>query len=249
MRFAKVASNLHTNPKVFAAGRNGREIYLWALCKNAELEADGTVPARYFEPAFASRMLDCDAGDVTDGIARAESSGLIRRTPGGDVVLVGWDEDWRPPSDGKERTRRWREGKKAESQPASPTTVTFGDAGDNTESHGDGSDVREERREEKKERAPRRSSPSPKVSLPSAWHPPPDAAEIAAAEGKTLAREVRNFRDYALREGKVYADWNAAFRGWLRRHFPSDEAAKPKRSGRDPAMAAFDAAIAARSTS
>ncbi len=251
MRFAKIASNLHTNPKVFTAGRNARDVYVWALCKNAELEGDGVVPASYFEPDFASRMLGCDARDVTDGLARAEASGLIRRTKAGDVALVGWDDEWRPAADGKERTRRWRDAKRAkpaESVAPPVTNSDGGDARDVTESHGDGGDTGEESRGEKR-REEGAASPLPAddfefaegtdpglprkparkraaIPMPPGWLPDETAANLAGELGLDLVREAADFRDWTAAKPMHYGDWQAGFRSHLRRQATRAPAAR-----------------------
>lgn len=107
-RFAKVAANFHTHPKVVAAGRNGREVFFWALCRNADDNRGGRVPAAFFAPAYLARMLDMTIAEAEDGLSRCESAGLLRPEEGS-YEIVGWDpNEWGNPTS-TERVRRFRQ--------------------------------------------------------------------------------------------------------------------------------------------
>ncbi len=51
--------------------------------------------------------------------------------------------------------------------------------------------------------------------VPIDWKPQPEHVSIAQHEGVTLGREEASFRDWEFRTPR--SDWDAAFRGWLRR--------------------------------
>lgn len=71
--------------------------------------------------------------------------------------------------------------------------------------------------EEDREGTPRRSrrvSPSP---LPSDWKPREAEQRLAERLGHELEAEAEAFRDHYASKGTSLVDWNAAFRGWLRR--------------------------------
>src|SRR5690606_29875018 len=87
-RWAKVAGNIHSHPKVMAAGRNGRDVFIWALCRNADDGFDGRIPRHYFEPRYLARLLDMSEREVEEGIASCEATDLLRVTER-DVEIVG----------------------------------------------------------------------------------------------------------------------------------------------------------------
>lgn len=61
---------------------------------------------------------------------------------------------------------------------------------------------------------------SARIPLPDDWTPPLD--EVAASQEfnlsvKTVRLETEQFRDHHRKVGNLFADWNAAWRGWMRR--------------------------------
>lgn len=69
--------------------------------------------------------------------------------------------------------------------------------------------------------------------MPEDWEPELTAASVAAEAGKNLAQEAARFRDWALGKGELKADWDAAFRNWLRRSFAGNNGpGAPSRFGR-----------------
>ena len=61
---------------------------------------------------------------------------------------------------------------------------------------------------------PKRSKPE--VSLPADWQPRPEERERAAKDGLDCDSEAEAFRDHHTAKANRMADWNAAFRNWLR---------------------------------
>lgn len=54
-----------------------------------------------------------------------------------------------------------------------------------------------------------------RTRLPSSWQPTDQHREQAQQVRVSLDAEVKRFRDYYEASGKVMANWDAAFRGWL----------------------------------
>lgn len=113
-QWCKVASNLDTNSKIRRAGRNGREVFLFALRRNAEPgnPRPGSIPASDLEPWFVADLLMMPESDASDGVLRAVTAGLLERDD--DVfVIIGWQEGgWGKESGSAERMRRLREREK-----------------------------------------------------------------------------------------------------------------------------------------
>lgn len=227
MKFAKVASNLHTNPKVFKAGRNAREVYLWALCKNAELELDGVIPASYLDPSIVTVMLHANVTDVTEGLQRSVSFGLLEALEDGSYRIAGWGDDWRPSATASERARAYRARKKqaVTAPPVTDRHVTQRDARDaNAGEESRGEERREERERERRTggvsppaEKPRKPRREPETPLPADWKPSDAHRELAAELGVNLEREATSFRDHAETHARRAARWDAAFRLWLRK--------------------------------
>jgi hypothetical protein len=57
---------------------------------------------------------------------------------------------------------------------------------------------------------------TPTTELPPGWQPRPEERTKARELGVDLAHEVEQFRDSHTAKGNVFADWDAAFRNWLR---------------------------------
>src|SRR5690606_4336112 len=101
------------------------DVFIWALCRNADDGFDGRIPRHYFEPRYLARLLDMSEREVEEGIASCEATDLLRVTER-DVEIVGWDaEEWGAggaPLSGAERTRRWRERRRKPSEHREPVT-------------------------------------------------------------------------------------------------------------------------------
>lgn len=93
--FAKLAIDLHRNPKVRKAGRLGREVFIFCLCVNADRGATGRLPAEYLEPWFLADALQISEEEAREGLERAVAARLIDMRPDMSGHLVGWDdEEW-----------------------------------------------------------------------------------------------------------------------------------------------------------
>ena len=63
--FAKLDPAIHRNPKVRKAGRLGREVFIFALCVNADRGATGIIPADYLEPWFLADALQITEAEAS----------------------------------------------------------------------------------------------------------------------------------------------------------------------------------------
>ncbi len=150
IQWCKVASNLDTHPKIRRSGRNGREVFLFALRRNAEPgnATRGRLSGDAMAPWYLADMLMMSEADAVEGLARCEQAGLLAQDYEG-WTIVGWDDgEWGRPSKstvpGKDRTLAWRERKEANAvtQPVTlgdepnvtVTAVTLGDARDDSRS-------------------------------------------------------------------------------------------------------------------
>ena len=68
--FAQLDHDLHNNPKVRRAGRDGRDVFVFVLCKNASRGFQGYIPARYLEVDYLADQLRCSEEEAANGIAR-----------------------------------------------------------------------------------------------------------------------------------------------------------------------------------
>lgn len=145
MRWGKIAADFHSNPKTMAAGRLGREVFVFALCLNAgDPKQKGRLRIGYFGANYLSARLQISVEDAAAGFDACIATELLR-VDEKFVVIVGWNEtEWGSPRDGATRTRQWREGKPDNSGDGAVTetrrVVTTSDA----------CDALEKRREEKK---------------------------------------------------------------------------------------------------
>jgi len=91
--FAKLDPGLHRNPKVRKAGRLGREVFVFALCVNADRGATGRIPADYLEPWYLADVLQVTEAEAREGLAAAVAARLIELCPDMSGHLSGWDDD------------------------------------------------------------------------------------------------------------------------------------------------------------
>ncbi len=224
--WCKVASNLDSHPKIRRAGRNGREVFLFALRRNAEPNnrRRGFVAKEQLEPWYIADQLQMPEDDAANGLESAQRAGLLREEPDA-WAIVGWDDrEWgRFAKDGAERTADWRKRKAAN---AGDDSVTVRDGGDGCDG------IEEIRGEEKREEVP---PPAPKIrkpktALPKGWIPErseanTNAEEIAKLRGVDLRTELQKLRDWASAENARKADWEATWRNWTRNAKPANGAA------------------------
>ena len=264
-RFAKVAADLDSNPKILRAGRNGREVYLFVLRRNAGLERDGRVPASNVELWYLADQLKMSEAEAQEGVSRCIAAGLLRITRDS-VLIAGWDDDWaKRPLDEAERKAKQRSKERPdpvktrtsddESRNVTTDNVTDRDSPDShpsdqsreDQSRGDppvvppsggSSDspqlaafkadvdavthpaTDEPQREAnaiaqaptRRNRRARRTA----TEMPTGWHPRPEESAKARELGLDPAHEAEQFRDHHVARASTFADWDAAFRTWLR---------------------------------
>ena len=66
-------------------------------------------------------------------------------------------------------------------------------------------------------RVPAKSRKKPERPLPSDWEPTETELQLAQKLRLNEPREREKFKDSALAKGRLCADWNAAYRNWLRK--------------------------------
>lgn len=207
-RWSKLDAGFIRNPKCRVAGRSGREVYIHALCVNAENAYDGRIPDGYFGANYLAHELEMTPEEACNALDAAVTANLLQRD-GREIVIVGWDdEEWGSgkPSDHpdrvKARVRKHREQKRSDANGVTPQSVT---------GNGGNAVTPEERRGEES------ISPRSKrgTQLPSDWTTKPEHSRAALEHGVDLEREAKRFRNWAQAKGQVYKDWDAAFRNWL----------------------------------
>jgi hypothetical protein len=147
LSWCKVASNLDSHPKIRKAGRLGREVFLFALRRNAEPgnPIPGRLPKDELEPWYIADQLQMPVTDAVTGVTAAVTAGLLAEE-GHSYIICSWKDGWgKDNGSGAERTARWRENKKLS------TRDNTGDGRDVTNVTRDGRDIEEKRREETKE--------------------------------------------------------------------------------------------------
>lgn len=188
--WAKMSADLDSNPKIRRAGRDGREVFLFVLRRNAALDLGGRVPKLHVESWYLADQLMCDEVTASHGLSRAVTAGLLR-DEGDEIVIVGWDDEWgkRPLTEAERQAKRRAKlkGSGADSSPAKPD-VTKSHAPSVTcpDSHGS----EEKREEEKKKRAAASSAPPE----------PPESALARGTYAKSLWQRVNQARKQIAHE-------------------------------------------------
>lgn len=246
--WAKMASDLDTDDKIMAAGRNAREVFLYALRKNQLGGYDWVIPAGCMRPAILARILMMSEDEACNGVTAAVTEGLFELTESGDYRIAA-GEKWGDAGGGnamsaRERVAKHRERKRIQTR-NEPVTI-----GNVTETPIVTVTTEEKRREEKRseERSEGDSEGSPSASppqgaahpvlalvppdpprkgkasarqLPHGWKPSGKHAAIARERGVDLELEAEKMRDWAAAGAETSVDWDARFRGWLRRATPA----------------------------
>lgn len=243
--FAKVDAGLHRHPKVRRAGRNGREVFVFLLCTNADRGSTGVVPAAYAEPWFLADALQITEAEALEGLERAVAAGLVARTPDGSVSFGGWDDEEWGRGSGSMTERERKSIQRLKRRNATDTTEEDDVSGQCPDSvRTCSADVRtsglgEERRGEEKrgeeiertatpfrldlvgdpvrQAAAKRSTPkaTSKLSLPPAWMPSQTHAAKATKSGLDLEAEAEKFKHHHLARDTRFASWDHAFHTWL----------------------------------
>lgn len=190
--WAKMASDLDSNPKIVRAGRNGREVFLFALrvvalrsvADRCTDSTGGLVSRAWLDPEYVARQLQMPVADAEDGLARALKEELLA-DEGEMISIVGYDDEWRPPLSGTERSRRSRARQRQGA----------GSNGDATPRNGrnarpeSATPRREERRREERERSDQ-MAPSPPADL-----------DVRFEQAKTLWSEQEDLRRGLVDDG------------------------------------------------
>jgi hypothetical protein len=147
--WAKMSSELDINPKVRKAGRDGREVFLFLVRRNAALDMGGRIPSSYLDADYLAEQLMMSRDEASNGLSRAVTAALLTIEEGF-AMLVGWDDEWaKRPLTNAERQEKSRANKKSCGKETGHVT-TCHDAivtgnGNNVgeESRGDNKEVRE----------------------------------------------------------------------------------------------------------
>lgn len=224
--WAKIAVDLDSNPKIRKAGRNGREVFLFVIRRNAALDLGGRVPAMHVDAWYLADQLMMSESEALSGLSRCVQAGLLREVDGF-FVIVGWNDEWakRPLT---EAERKQRQRAKTETSPGESGHVTevSGQESDSPECHGsEERRVEEIRVEESREHANRPRRKRPSTHIPESWAPTDSeanraAADAARARGVDLRSELEKFRDYAKGRDWRKVDWDATWRNWTRNARP-----------------------------
>ncbi len=254
--FCQVDAHLDTNPKIRRAGRDGREIFLFLLRRVAVGNTSGTVPLKYLEPWYLADQLMMSEDEARNGTSRAVTSNLIVLDETAGVVrVVGWADEWgRRPMTGAERMEKLRS-----KRPETHNDVTDSDAVSSptvTVTPSDGCDALDQIRSEEIRSEESKGSlvPSPPAQvkperpkrstfqLPVTWAPRNEERASATRAGLDCDSEAGGFRDHHTAKATKFADWDAAFRTWLRN---AVKFSRPQRAG-DGLQYAIDVANGVR---
>ncbi len=195
--FAKLDPGFFGNRKIIRAGRNGREVCLFALCGNAARGALGSIPAADLEPWYVAHQLGIPEFDAAEGLQRAVTADLLELR-GSSYVIRGWDDEWsRRAKTGAERAATYRDRHGA--------VVT-------SNGQSDASRIREERSEKRDQS----TSDSLDLPLPKDWAPNNEHRRTGAVLGVDVESEAADLRVYSVSKGWKRKDWDAAFTRWMK---------------------------------
>jgi len=183
--WCKVSSTLDGHPKIRKAGRNGREVFLFALRRNAlpENECPGSVSAAELDPDYLAYELMMPSNEAVTAVTACVTAGLL--VPDGDRFLIGgWSEEWgRKAKSNAERQAEHR--KRTKERQGDPKSVTASNAPKVTRN---GSNALEERRgEEKRER---QAEPGHGPGTPLAPEPPKPQPETTRPRAISTGPEI-----------------------------------------------------------
>lgn len=233
--YAKLDASFHSNRKARKAGRIGRELFLFVLCRNADRGGTGDIPAADLELDYVAEQLQMTEAEAEEGIKRAIEAKLIviRKDR---VQIVGWNDDWakRPMTEAERQQKRRDKVAKPQANGNTQhnghvtnheTSVTRHET--NVTNHGQRDASRREvgRKEGREgERKGPGNNRAVARALSQDFVPDSQAQSIASERGLDVDRELAKFRNWAAAEGKTKRDWDAAFRKWLQDARPSEPA-------------------------
>jgi len=240
--WCKVAANLDSHPKIRKAGRNGREVFLFALRRNADPsnKTPGVLAKEFLDPTYLADQLMVTLGDACDGLRHACDAGLLVETETG-FQICGWDNDWSwRPKTGSERTQKWRESKAVTScddanvntrqhvtdvtyktETKTKTETETKSVGATQEHQGGITELkaRVDAATTDIEQA-RRKRRAPETPLPEDWEPTAKHAALASERHVDCLLESRAFRAHAESHDRRCVRWDAAFTQWLLKSRP-----------------------------
>jgi len=199
--WAKMDARLDSHPKIRKAGRNGREVFLFAL-RRRRLRHGGSaerrIPASDLEPWYLADQLMMSEADAEEGVKRAAMARLIS-VDAEEISILGFDDEWdgTAPMTAAQRKRSQRERERA--RRGGVESAGHGESRDDRDSHEASRDVRDDRdchadqiREEEIRREEREDLSSGK----------PDAVPVLLAPEmvEPAADPVREFAQAAVAE-------------------------------------------------
>lgn len=132
--WVKLSSTIHGNARLQLAGRDARDTFIWLLCLNGQLAADGVIGAKHVRPEIVSHVVGMTIEAAKEALEALVEFDLVARTPDGGVSLLGWDEEWRPTNiKERQRLRDWRSkqndstGETYANVPVRTRTLTYGE--------------------------------------------------------------------------------------------------------------------------
>lgn len=188
--WCKVASNLDSHPKIRKAGRSGREVFLFALRRNAEPghSVTGVLPVVTFEAWYLADQLMMSEVEAAEGFDRCIKAGLLVQD-GEAIRIGGWDDnEWGRPFTNAERQQRHRERTKSNGTVTGQRYAVTG----NNESNG-----RDQRRSEeiRGEEIKEKNSASPSGSGSRSRKPKPSEPTAAERESVRVVLEKLSARN------------------------------------------------------
>lgn len=110
--WCKVSSSLDSHPRIRRAGNLGRQVFEFALRRNAELDRNGVVPAEHLEADYLADVLMLTKEQAVSGLSSCVRTCLLA-LDNGNYVITGWDDDWgKRPMTEAERKRNQRANKR-----------------------------------------------------------------------------------------------------------------------------------------
>jgi len=180
--WCKVSSSLDSHPRIRRAGNLGRQVFEFALRRNAEIDRNGVVPAEHLEGEYIADVLMLTKEEAVSGLSSCVRTGLLA-LDNGNYVITGWDDEWgKRPMTEAERKRNQRANKR------DSTSVTKCPDSVVTESDCPECHASEERRGEEIRREEKRTDP-PKA---------PQGALVSGSPNPGTDRSERKKRKAAI---------------------------------------------------
>lgn len=174
--WCKVACDLDSHPKIRRAGRAGREVFLFALRRNAMPgnPTPGRVSALELEPWYLADQLQMPADEAVTGVTACVTAGLLVRDDDA-FAIVGWHDEWgRRPMSNAERQAKFRD-KRKQRKGNEPQTEPHVTASNGQSVTSNASNAGEERREEETKisdpRSPARAIPQAEPEASGSYDP------------------------------------------------------------------------------